>query len=321
MSKNDPLISIIILNHNGLAQKKQTLVESLKCALSTQYSNKEIIFVDNGSTDGSVEFVKQNFPREIKIVALQKNFGHAAGMNAGVKACSKLSKYLVFVNNDVVYSPNTLSALVNYLERDNSISVLSCTEVFPNRDVNYCGSFFDVMLFNVPPVCSSLCYVTTVENFMIVRKGTFESVGGFDENLLNVFDEQEFCLRIWMCGYKVACVPTHFFLHKHTFPNKETPVRWALDLKNKYLSILKLYSKKGILKYLTLRVLFDLYKSIAKTNWRRNAMFFRIIKVWLEILRNPCFLKQRRMFSKIKKIDEGKLYTLGILKDQTLFTR
>lgn len=315
VSGSDRFTSIIILNYNGLSLNREAFLDAIRCALDVNLPSKEVILVDNCSTDGSLDYVANHFSSMLKIVALKKNLGHAGGMNAGARASSSDATYLVFVNNDVKYDPAVISSLVKFLDENPRVAACSCLEVFPHRDKNFCGSHYDLGLFNVAPRegCDPFL-VTTVENLIVVRKEVFAMLGGFDECLLNVFDEQEFCLRIWMSGYSVACYPGVSFIHSHTLPVKETPNRWALDLKNKYLTILKLYSIRGILGQLSVRILRDLYRSITNDTWRKNGMYFRIIRLLIEIIASPCYIESRRRFSSVKKYDEKDLYRLGIIK-------
>lgn|GEM_PF-4850188 len=79
MQSNLPLVSIIVLNYNG----KQHLKTCLESLLETNYPNFEIILVDNGSSDGSVEFVAENYPK-VKIVKLKRNIYTVGSYMAGV---------------------------------------------------------------------------------------------------------------------------------------------------------------------------------------------------------------------------------------------
>src|SRR5690606_37509019 len=90
-----PLISIQILNWNR-AQETQ---RAIKSALNQTYKNTEIIVVDNGSDDNSVELTKENFP-DIKIIQLDKNYGCAGGRNRGIPYCR--GEYIFYLDNDGV---------------------------------------------------------------------------------------------------------------------------------------------------------------------------------------------------------------------------
>jgi len=109
-STNLPLVSIIVLNYNG----KHHLKTCLDSLLRTDYLNFEIILVDNGSSDGSVEFVAENYPK-VKILRLEKNIYTAGGYMAGVLIAR--GKYVAVLNNDIEVDEKWLKFLVEALER------------------------------------------------------------------------------------------------------------------------------------------------------------------------------------------------------------
>lgn len=102
----DPPVSIIVLNHNG----REFLKGCLEGILSQTYSRYEVIFVDNGSVDGSAEFVRSNYPAA-RIIEHESNLGFAEGNNRGVDAAAH--DLIVLVNNDVVVEDGWLSGLVS----------------------------------------------------------------------------------------------------------------------------------------------------------------------------------------------------------------
>jgi GT2 family glycosyltransferase len=311
-----PRVSIVILNHDGLALNRKTFLESIRCALNSDVEDKEVILVDNNSNDGSVAVVREMFPETLKIISLKENRGHAGGMNRGSKEGHPNAGYLVFVNNDVLYGRHVIRIILEFMEKNPLVAACGCLEEIPGRPKNFCGSNYDSKLYNVEPNCGKEpCPVTTVENFMVVRKEPFDRLGGFDELLYNVFDEQEFCLRLWMCGYTVVCLPSVSFVHNHVLPIKENPSRWALDLRNKYIAMVKLYSSRGIISQLGARVIKDLYKSLRDENWRKSGMSLRIIKSLLDLIMHAdLIVKGRRGLLLLKRYDENDLAGRGVIK-------
>jgi len=101
---NQKIISIIVLNWNG----KVYLKECLESLAAQTYKNFEVIFVDNGSIDGSIEYVKNNFP-EVKILTLIKNTGFCKGNNEGIKISN--GEYVALLNNDTKTDPYWLEEL------------------------------------------------------------------------------------------------------------------------------------------------------------------------------------------------------------------
>ncbi|MCL4415741.1 MAG: glycosyltransferase [Actinobacteria bacterium] len=103
-----PSISLITVNYNGLRFLKNLFNSISK--LNYPEDKIQTIMVDNGSTDGSVEFVRSNFP-EVEVLVLNKNSGYAGGNNEGFKHAS--GQYIALINNDCSVDRNWLAALVN----------------------------------------------------------------------------------------------------------------------------------------------------------------------------------------------------------------
>lgn len=99
---------IIIVNWNG----KHLLKECLDSVLAQVYENLDVYLVDNGSTDGSVDFVKENYPK-IKLVQLKENTGFAKGNNVGIAKAleDEAAEYVVCINNDTKTEPDFLEKL------------------------------------------------------------------------------------------------------------------------------------------------------------------------------------------------------------------
>jgi GT2 family glycosyltransferase len=110
-----PFVSIITVNFNGIFFLK-TLFDSI-AGLDYPREKLQVIMVDNGSTDGSVSYVKNNCPL-VEILEINKNLGFAGGNNAGAKAAK--GDYIAFINNDCVVEKDWLLSLINTLkEKEN----------------------------------------------------------------------------------------------------------------------------------------------------------------------------------------------------------
>ena len=108
-------ISVIIVNWNGLA----LLDECLRSLESQTFQNFEIILVDNGSTDGSAEWVKGHHPG-VRLLELKTNLGFSAGNNAGLGLAR--GEFIALLNNDTKAEPEWLEALYKCLKADDSIA-------------------------------------------------------------------------------------------------------------------------------------------------------------------------------------------------------
>jgi GT2 family glycosyltransferase len=106
--------SIVSLNYNGRKILGPLLDAHLSSLLNTAYNDFEILFVDNGSTDDSVDYVRTNFSDErLKIVPLEKNYGYAKGNNLALKFVDPSTDIVVFINNDTIVTKDWLTRLAD----------------------------------------------------------------------------------------------------------------------------------------------------------------------------------------------------------------
>lgn len=125
-------VAIIILNWNGW---KDT-IECLKSLNNLNYKNYEVIVVDNGSTDNSVEKIKEyieNKPK-FKLIANEKNLGFAGGNNIGIRyALNNEFEYILLLNNDTVVDENFLKPMVELLESSDDIGFVGPKTYFYDK--------------------------------------------------------------------------------------------------------------------------------------------------------------------------------------------
>ncbi|MEK9195758.1 MAG: glycosyltransferase family 2 protein, partial [Patescibacteria group bacterium] len=119
-------IYIVIPNWNGKSRLKSCLdavkAQSLKCS---------VVVVDNGSKDGSVEYLKKNYP-EVELIEHKVNKGFAGGVNAGIKyALDKGADYIALLNNDAVIDKDWAKEPVNCLEQNSHIGAATCKLLGP----------------------------------------------------------------------------------------------------------------------------------------------------------------------------------------------
>lgn len=124
-----PLVSVIIVNWNGACH----LSECFESLSAQTYRDFEVIIVDNGSTDGSVEFITTHFPWVI-LVKLATNFGFATGNNKGFEHAS--GTYIAILNNDTRAEPDWLERMVAVADANPRVGMIGCrTCVYDNRDI------------------------------------------------------------------------------------------------------------------------------------------------------------------------------------------
>jgi len=205
-----PKVSIIIVNYNG----KELLQKCLDSLLKVNYDNFEIILVDNNSTDGTVEFITKNHPSLI-IIKLDSNKGFAEPNNIAAKISN--GKYLLFLNNDTVVTPNFISEMVKVMETDKKIAVCQSLLLKPDGSVDSSGDFIDHLgvVYNSKTKIDEIREVSSARGAsMLVRSDIFEKLDGFDQKFFITFEDVDLCWRSWILGYRVLIIPTSIVYHE-----------------------------------------------------------------------------------------------------------
>jgi GT2 family glycosyltransferase len=214
------MVSVVILTRNLLDL-------TIQCVSSIQRNTKEkieFVFVDNGSTDGTVEFLR-GLP-SAKVIVNSENRGFSAGCNQGMLAAE--GEYIVLLNNDTVVTDGWLTHLLRWLKRDSSIGIVG-----PRS--NSIGSEEQVIR-NIP-------YQTIVEleSFaqnrkekydqqgfptiqlmgvcMAFHRNLIERIGGLDERFFpGCFEDDDFCVRTQISGKKLW-IANDVFIHHYGSPS------------------------------------------------------------------------------------------------------
>lgn len=207
---------LIIISHNNKELTNQALQSVLKSTIIPQ----KIILVDNGSTDGTVEFIKERF-LNVQIIKNEKNFGYSHAVNQGVKEST--SHIVIVSNNDVIIKDDVFATIITDFEFNSKIGVLGVLQRYPNGKRQHS---FGV----IPGIFSAireLFFLESLKNkiiltffkffrkkplrvgyvdgaFIAIRREAYQSVGGFDENFFFYFEESDFCKRVKDEGWLVC---------------------------------------------------------------------------------------------------------------------
>ncbi len=206
-------VSVIIINYNG----KDYLCRCLESVFKNNYKNYEVIVVDNGSTDGSLNYVKKRFIKnseKLRLIGLEKNYGPSKARNEGVKLSR--GKYLAFLDNDTQVDKNWIIEAIKLFESDKKIGCLQCKLLLlkeKNR-FDYAGEYLTPSGFLAQRAkyreIDDGQYDQPAEILaaksagMFIRKDVFEKIGGFDEDYFIYVEETDLCWRSWLIGYKTV---------------------------------------------------------------------------------------------------------------------
>jgi GT2 family glycosyltransferase len=290
-------VSVIVLNWNGKKWLKDCLSSIIKQRLDEEF---EVLLVDNGSTDGSVEYVSQEFP-QVKVVRLDKNYGFAEGNNRGVKfACGE---YLVFVNMDTKAEDGWLANLVKAADNHPEYQIL-CSIQVPTQEKNRIrtlNAFGDVM---PSPYESDLPITDSIfasGACFLIRRTWLNKLGYlFDPFYFCSAEDVELSLRTIFLGGCIGYVRDSRIWHYIGGANFSSAAIAYLSGRNLLLTYYKLFAPKNFAKIFVIRIAYLIMRLL--TRRRQQLSTLNMMKgVWGFFL---CFYRYnpyRKNFLKTKK--------------------
>ena len=281
-------VAIVILNWNGRQMLQKFLPSVLKYSLldsegeagwraphhSTPiHLTSEVIVADNGSTDDSVAFLRENYP-DLRIIELDRNYGFAGGYNRALEQVK--AKYYVLLNSDVECTPHWIQPVINMMEHNRKWAVAQPKMLMYDRRNTFeyagaAGGFIDSLGY---PFCRGRLFSTfendhgqydTEENIfwasgaaMFVRARVWNKLGGLDEDFFAHMEEIDFCWRAKNAGYTVRYCPKSQVFHVGggTLP-KSSPMKTMLNFRNNLSMLYKNLPEKKLKKTIRLRLLLD----------------------------------------------------------------
>jgi GT2 family glycosyltransferase len=324
----EPRVSVVIVNWDG----KHHLGECLNSLRSQTFRDFEIILVDNGSQDGSPEYVQEHF-REVKLVALLKNCGFAGGNNAGIRAAS--GDYIALLNNDTKVDPAWLTNLLKEAEANPSPVGMWASKIVSYDNP---GIIDNVGLLMYPDglgrgkgrlEVDRGQYDRPGEAFFpsgcagLYRREMLNEIGLFDEAFFAYADDVDLGLRARLAGWQCVYVPSAKVYHKYSASSSaHSPFKAFLVERNRIWVLLKYYPIEMIMisPFSTLmRLLIHLYGALvgrgasgrfSEQNSVSQAVAI-LLKAWCSALSAlPSIIRQRRAFSKLRRIGRRELYRL-----------
>lgn len=264
------MIAVVILNWNGSAMLRRFLPSVIAgCG-----SDGDVIVADNGSTDDSLEVLRQEFP-EVGTILLDRNYGFAEGYN---QAFSRLSgyDYLLMLNSDVECTDGWLRPLLDYMEAhpDCAACQPKVRAEWDRGRLEYagaCGGFMDRWGY---PYCrgrifavaepDSGQYDSVADIFwatgaaLLIRTSDWEAVGGLDGRFFAHNEEIDLCWRLRSRGRRIVCVPQSVVYHVGggTLP-QDNPRKTYLNFRNNLTMLYKNLPEGEMQRVLRVRTLLD----------------------------------------------------------------
>lgn len=237
-------VTVVIPNYNGMRFLKPCL-DSLRKQTMRDF---EIIVVDDASTDGSVSFLKNQYP-EIRIIEREKNGGFCKSANTGVRAA--FTEYVILLNNDTEAEPGFVEALVHAIRKDPKIfSCSACMLKMQDHSIlDGAGDLYNILgwafargqgqpaeKFRTPSGVFSSC-----GGAAIYRRGLFLELGMLDEAHISYLEDLDLGYRARINGYVNRYVPEAKVIHvgSGTFGSRHTPYKVSISARNNIYLIWK----------------------------------------------------------------------------------
>jgi len=222
--ENKPLVYVVVLNWNNAVDT----IECLQSLENSDYQPFVPLVIDNGSTNGSVELIRDKFPT-ISIVELEKNLGYAAGNNVGIQhALDSGADYVMVLNNDTLVEPTMLGELVKCAEFDSKIGMIGpkmyCYE--PEDTIFAIGSFInwskgETTNRGLFQPASDFAHFQGPEQVdfiagcgVLVSRKFIEQVGVLDPIYYLNFEDVDWGVRGWRQGFEIWFAPQAVMRHK-----------------------------------------------------------------------------------------------------------
>jgi hypothetical protein len=210
------LISVIVLNYNG----KGFLNSCLSSLASQTYPDFEVIVVDNGSRDGSPEYIEENYPW-VRLAKNDENLGFAGGTNVGIRAAK--GEFIITLNNDSRADSRFIEELIKPMA-DPEVGVCAAKMLFPDGRINSAGicisrsgAAWDRGMFE--PDRGQYEFVEEVfgacAGAALYRREMLDEIGLFDEDFFLYLEDVDLAFRARLAGWKCLYVPGARVIHHH----------------------------------------------------------------------------------------------------------
>jgi GT2 family glycosyltransferase len=318
--------SIIIVNWNGKAH----LPDCLESLNAQTFKDFETILVDNGSADGSLEFVDKHYPW-VKTVALPANRGFAGGNNAGYPHAS--GDYIIALNNDTEAEPTWLEELVRVTDENPAVGMVAsriCSyddhDVIDSLGVKVCSDGMSRGAFRLQRF-SDLALGKTEEILLpsacaaLYRRQMIETVGFFDEDFFAYCEDTDLGMRGRLAGWRAVLARDAVVYHKYSQTGGVfSPFKLYLVERNHYWVAFKTYPLTWImalpvatlLRYLEqVRVVLTSRgtgRQFAVSNSLKAAFIMALVRGVVDALKMlPKMRAKRRKFAAIRRLGDQEL--------------
>jgi GT2 family glycosyltransferase len=209
-------VSLIIVNWNG----RLYLGDCLDSVMAQKFTDFEVIVVDNGSSDDSVNFIRENY-QNVRVVCLAENCGFTGGNCAGFEIAQ--GKFIALLNNDTRVEPDWLGSLVRAMQAHMDVGICASKIIIDGTElIDSAGDIFttafsgtkvgflhSASLFDTSHVIHGGCAAA-----ILYRRSMIDKIGFLDDDFFFNHEDTDLNMRAWLTGWKCEYVPDAIVYHK-----------------------------------------------------------------------------------------------------------
>ena len=313
-SAAESLISVIIPNLDGLRFLRPCL--SSLFAQGSISGQLEVLLIDNGSRDGSVEHVRQEFPA-VRVMPNPENVGFTHAVNQGLDAAR--GEWILLLNNDTVMEPDALRILFEHLQTSDvhlagvqplllwagDQSVVDSAGIVLGERFGAHDQLHGKLRAHAPQLTTEvwgLCFACA-----LIRRDVFRRAGGLDPDFFAEWDDVDFATRARWLGYRFELVPDVEVLH-HRSPTSErdSVAKFTRLRRNRVLTFIKCLPRGMATRLVLYRLQHDLGMLV---HFVRKGELSAVCKSWWGVLRlGPRMLKRRREWRRHTQLSDKQMH-------------
>lgn len=321
-------VSVVILNWNGAKLMEQYLPSVVA---NCPEEIAEVVVADNGSTDSSVQMLKDQFPT-VRLILFDTNYGFAEGYNRALDQID--TEFTVLLNSDVEVTPGWLNAPLEVMEED---SLCACVQpkilsALHRDSFEYAGAAGGYMDRYGYPFCRGRIFsVVEKDNrqydraadilwasgaCMFVRTAVYKSEGGLDAGFFAHQEEIDLCWRLRSRGFRLVCTPQSVVYHVGGATlNMESPRKTFLNFRNNLLMLYKNLTEEDLRPVMSARFFLDYiaaFKFLAEGHFKSALAVFEARRAFFQ-MRSDYEPKRKENLSKRRLNDIPELIHASLL--------
>ncbi|MBX9689821.1 MAG: glycosyltransferase family 2 protein [Candidatus Obscuribacterales bacterium] len=318
------LVSVVIPNWNG----KKFLKACLDSLIASRYSQIEVVMVDNGSVDGSVEYLEENYP-QLKLVKFPHNTGFSVAVNAGIR--NSAGEFIALLNNDTVVDENWISRMVEVMRQHPEIGSTGCKMLayddhslldgagdgyrrgglpgrIGHREID--KGQFDQERYILGPCGGAALY----------RRSMLDDIGLFDEDYFAYLEDVDIGLRAQAAGYKCLYVPDAIMYHLGcgTTGSGYHPLVVKLSAQNNWNTIVKNIPISLLFRFMPQIIYWQAYY-FAVVIVRGGQVLPWLAGTWNAIKLMPKMLQKRELINRKRRVPHSYMEEIIVRSENELY--